>query len=232
MVEISWEWVAGFFEGEGCIFWQEGKKGTKQSTCGRATIGQKEKAPLQAIYAFLIEQGFSTPAFYLRPAWKGSDRSIDIWMLTIQRREDVIRFLKSIEPFLFQKKEKAGFVINRLSALIVERNDNLSKALEVRKTGASWRDVSRKTGIGRVALNNYARAAGIELKKEKRFNDENDWRQDRVDRGLCEKCGKSRGENGTLRKCRACANKYNEWRNEYRRVHGRKDRHRARQKLW
>src|SRR3989304_6390808 len=97
MMKVSWQWIAGFFEGEGHIYWQEGKKGTRQGTGGRCIIGQKCKEPLQAVYDFLIDQGFHVPAFYLRPKSKVVERSIEIWILTVQWRDDVINFLSNIE---------------------------------------------------------------------------------------------------------------------------------------
>jgi len=224
MMKVSWQWIAGFFEGEGHIYWQEGKKGTRQGTGSRCIIGQKCKEPLQAVYDFLIDQGFHVPAFYLRPKSKAVERSIEIWILTVQWRDDVINFLSNIESMLFQKREKALFVLNKLTTLRNERDRVLSKALALRQKGISWREVARQSGIGQRALINYAHSAGVELPIHIGFGDEMDWRNDRVTRGLCEVCGKSRGENGTKRKCRICANHYNVWRNAYRKEHGRRDR--------
>lgn len=221
MTTISWEWIAGFFEGEGCLYWREGEKGTRQGTSGRCVIGQKCKEPLQAVYDFLIERGYHPPAFYLRPASVVVMRSIEIWIISVQWRDDVIDFLSNIEPFLFQKREKALYILERLTNLRDTRNTALSKAMELRKSGISWREVARQSGIGRTALANYARSASIALPVHKGFGDEMDWRDDRIARGLCEKCGKPRGENGTARKCRKCADVYNTWRNAYRKAHGR-----------
>ncbi len=221
MNQISWEWIAGFFEGEGHIYWQEGRKGTRQGTCGRCIIGQKRKEPLRAIYDFLIGQGFHVPALYLRPASKSSERSTEIWILGVQWRDDVINFLSNIGPMLFQKREKALFVLDRLTALRDQRDSDMSHAVSLRKEGISWREVARRAGIGRVALTNYARSSGIDLSSHVGLGDDIDWRGDRIARGLCEACGNPRGENGTKRKCRACANHYNAWRNAHRKEHGR-----------
>jgi len=214
MEKMTWTWIAGFFEGEGTVFWQEGKKGTKQGLHGRATIGQKDKMALQEIYKFLISEGFSKPSFYLRPPIKfptGLGLTCEIWILTINKRDDVIRFYAEITPYLFQKYDKAKYVLDRLVKARNERDEILKESIRLKDGGMTWANISRELGIGRVAILNYARSAGTDL--HAKYHDEGiDFRQDRVNRGLCETCGKERGESGTKRKCRNCADSYNVYR--------------------
>lgn len=226
MAKISWEWIAGFFEGEGNVFWQEGKKGTKQGLHGRAVIGQVVKAPLEAIYDFLMESGFDKPGFYLRPSLN-INKWQPCWILTISKRDDVIKFFSEISPYLFDKKEKAEYVIMRLIEQRNERDAILKAAFDLKNQGLSWREISRRLGVGRVAIQSYARSAGIALDPGHHFEDEMDWRDDRIRRGLCEKCGKPLGENATKRRCRVCADNFNKWRNEHRKLYGRKDKKRT-----
>lgn len=224
MTNIGWEWIAGFFEGEGNIFWQEGKRGTKSGMGGRCTIGQKVKAPLQAVYEFLIKIGFDNPAFYLRPPAKGQRYPTELWILTVQKRKDVISFLENTIPFLFQKKEKAQFVLGRLRDAIHQRDKVLNKAMSLKEEGKTWLEIARALHVNSVTIRNYARSKGINLDRSRGFDNDMDWRDDRIARGLCESCGKPRGIGGTIRKCRKCADRYNKWRNKYRRDNGRKDR--------
>lgn len=211
VMTMTWEWIGGFFEGEGCISWYEGENGTKHGLGGRITIGQKDKRPLQAIYDFLLDQGFPPPGFYLRPYPKKSkyNRS-PLWIIAIQKREDVIRFLTEIEPFLFEKREKAQYVISRLTNLIEEREAILARATELRKSGLTWREISLETGVGRTALMNYFKAEGIDLKYGKR-DTKIPWKKWRAEKGLCCNCGEPRGQGGTKYKCRKCADRYNEY---------------------
>lgn len=223
-MKMTWHWIAGFVEGEGHIYWQEGRRGTKQGMRGSIIIGQKDPSPLAAIREFLLTNGFGEPAFYLRPAAKSS-RSSPCWILTVQRRSDVIRMLKAIAPLLIQKKEKANFVLARLRKAVREREVVLSKALKMVAAGKSTHQISKALKMGRGTLSNYARSKGILLTRHKRrFENSYEYRLDLVSRGLCSECGKSRGINGTSYKCRKCADKYNSWRNEHRRLYGRKDR--------
>lgn len=160
---IGWEWIAGFFEGEGHIFWQEGRKGTKQATGGRLIIGQKDPRPLQAIHDFLMAEGFSKPQFYLRPA-ANNPRSTPCWMLTVCVRRDVTRMIDAMLPWLFQKTEKAIVVRDRLRALVIERDETLRAAAALRAGGATWKQVSERLGVGRVALSNYMRSQAAEVR--------------------------------------------------------------------
>jgi hypothetical protein len=205
MSNMSWDWIAGFFEGEGCISWYDSKTTTKQGIYGRVFIGQKEVEPLQAIYDFLKVEGFSHVSLSIRRQAKSTNslgRLCEIWVLAIQQRDEVVRFLEKIVNFLFQKKEKAEFVITSLKSLRDERDRILEEAVKLKNSGLPEREVARKLGIGRRSLINYARSKGIELKDIRK---EKSWRQDRVDRGLCSECGNPRGEDGTKRYCRACA---------------------------
>ena len=126
--EMSWEWIAGFTEGEGHIYWQKGKKGTKHGTCGRVIIGQKCKAPLRAIADFLLENGIENPRLYLRPASPRVERSCDIWILEIGKRADVIHFLECTIDLLFQKKEKGMFVLESLKHPDLKRGKRIACA--------------------------------------------------------------------------------------------------------
>jgi hypothetical protein len=206
MAAIGWEWLAGFFEGEGCIAWYEGDG--KRGRGARLMIGQVDKRPLQAIYDFLLQEGITSIQFYLRPA-SASYRSTPCWMLSVTKRDDVLRYLDGIRPWLFQKAEKADMVKERLLQGIAERDDTLAKALTLKTEGQSWREISNILHIGRTALTNYATSKGIDLSRQPGFENEVEWRKDRIARGLCSKCGKPRGELATKWMCRPCADRFN-----------------------
>jgi len=128
---IGWEWIAGFFEG-----------------------------PLQAISDFLVAQGFKPPQLYLRPA-SMSPRSRPCWMLAVCVRRDVIRMLDAILPWLFEKAEKARFVLARLRVAIEERDSVLMRAAALRASGSTWAEIAKKLGVGRTALSNFLRSAEV-----------------------------------------------------------------------
>lgn len=210
---MTWEWIAGFFEGEGHVYWQERAK--RHGIGGRAIMGQVCKEPLQAIHDFLTNQGFETPAFYLRPVSKSArPNTKPCWILTIQKRSDVIRFFEAIAPLLFDKRAKAEYVIARLKAADVERERVVDEAVSLRLQGLSWREIARRTGIARTGLIAHLNSRGIDWKRQPGLSDA-DWRNDRIAHGLCESCGHPRGADGLKRKCRTCADKYNTWRSQW-----------------
>lgn len=203
-MQMNWFWLAGFFEGEGHIGYVEGKKGTKQGTGGRIVIGQKDKRALIAIKEFLEIEGFTHILFYQRPA-KLPRNPNSIWILSICERENVLRYLRQITPFLFEKKDKAIEVRKKLVKLNRDREETLKKALDMRiHRRKGWREICRELHIAPRTLYNYARSQGIELKNKYRA-DRISWRQDRIKQGLCGSCGKPRGDNGTKQGCRKCA---------------------------
>ncbi len=209
---MTWDWIAGFFEGEGNISWYQGVRGTKQGTSGRIVIGQKDKRPLVAIKSFLEEKGFKHCLLYVRPSRPPKNR---LWILAINQRDEVIKFLDHIMPMLFEKQEKALEISTRLLSLIWAREGTLAEALKLRKEKKTWREISRLMHISYQTLANYARSKGIELKIEP--FDGLTWRQDRIKRGLCASCGKMRGDKGTKRMCRSCQDKSNRRTKEWKR---------------
>ncbi len=200
-MHMTWEWIAGFFEGEGHIQWVEGKKGTKQGTSGRIVIGQKDPRPLKAITVFLEQQGFSRVLLYLRKAGP-------LWILAINERKEVVQFLQQIGPRLFEKQAKATYVLKRLTKLMKERDDVLSKALALKQAGKTWEEIRILAHINYRTLNNYARSKGVELRIPPFSNKQ--WRDERMRRGLCASCGKPRCKKGTKRMCASCQTRNNE----------------------
>jgi hypothetical protein len=205
-IPMNWDWIAGFFEGEGCIYWREGTKGTKSGTSGGVIIGQRVKDPLTAIYAFLIEEGIHNPILYLRPQGK-NPRSRPIWILRLNIREDVVFFLEHVRHALFDKQPKADFVIGELTRLNKEREEVISKAMALRTAGASWPAIKAETGCGRVAITNHMRAAGLDWHKLPGWDSQYSWRLERMTRGLCGCCGSVRGESVSQLYCDTCQEK-------------------------
>jgi hypothetical protein len=142
-MQMTWEWIAGFFEGEGHIQWRPPKTNSRQGRGCSLIIGQKDRRPLQMIYDFLKAKDFVNPILYLRPANPAKKRPNPIWILMINRREDTTRFLNAIEPLLIQKKVKALTVMRRLKDS--ERNTvkvDIEKAIQLHSTGLSWRKIA------------------------------------------------------------------------------------------
>lgn len=220
-IEMSWAWIGGFFEGEGSIHWYPSKTKTKQGINGRIFIGQKIKDPLQQIYDFLKNEGFERAGLYLRKQAKKGANSLaepcEIWVVAIQQRDEVVKFLEKVTPYLIQKREQALFVMGELKRLRSERDDILARALEMRNQGKTWAEVSKTLKIKPVSISNYARSKGIYVRQKEKGSEpftQKKWRDQRVASGLCRNCGKPRDGKSSY-KCTHCIEKYNEYKREW-----------------
>ncbi len=168
MAFMSWQWIAGFFEGEGYVGWQKSKKDGSVSGQGpRILIGQVKKEPLEAIREFLLEEGFLNPILYLRTATKGTPyKRKDIWVLSLNRRDDAKRFLATLLPYVFQKREAAEMVIRNIDAMEEAAAINVKQALELRATGLAWCEVARAMGVRYTRMRNTLVAHGIKVGRE------------------------------------------------------------------
>ena len=202
---MTWDWIAGFFEGEGHIAWREGKKGTSHGTSGRVLIGQVCKEPLSAIKEFLQQHNYKNPILYLRPAQ--NSRCSPCWIFAVNVREDVIDFLEHIRDNLFDKQVKADFVIRQLKKLNEERNNAIATSIALRQQGLTWVEIRRQTGLARTAIVNHMRAAQLSYTKSAQWDSQYDWRKDRIASGLCGCCGKPRGESLSRWNCLVCLEK-------------------------
>lgn len=162
---MNWHWIAGFFEGEGYVGWTQPKgKNTRAGRGGRIAIGQKDKRPLEAVHEFLLADGFVNPRLFLRAAptkQSGLGKPCAIWMLELCRRDDVRRFLVSIRPLVFQKRDAVDRVLARVDALIAESAIDLARAQELRSLGLSWPRVAKEMHVKYIRLRNTLDAAGI-----------------------------------------------------------------------
>ena len=104
MLPMNWPYVAGFFDGEGCLHGIEiGGKGKSRF---RITISQTQKEVLDEIAEFL--QGQFVDAYVLRHKpkqpkahWK------PCWNVWITKQQSVANFIAGVFPYLRVKKQRA-----------------------------------------------------------------------------------------------------------------------------
>jgi len=98
---MNWDYIAGFTDGEGSIgFVRGGRDG--MYTPPRVTWGQKDRATLEAIKEFLVDHGFH-PHFYYVPPNAAKRRPNGIYMMNLQRRDEIQRFCEEIQPRVLLK---------------------------------------------------------------------------------------------------------------------------------
>ncbi|OGM91265.1 hypothetical protein A2755_02605 [Candidatus Wolfebacteria bacterium RIFCSPHIGHO2_01_FULL_48_22] len=136
---MSWNYVAGFFDGEGSIC--HNGKGF------RIYIAQTNEDVLKDITDFC---GFGKVAKVTKRKkhWK------DSWIYYIARQEDVYSFIKGVNKFLVVKKGIAQKTIKALDEYFAKKENRkkvlerkISIAEEMRLKGASYRKIGKKVGL-------------------------------------------------------------------------------------
>ena len=118
---MTWEYLAGFFDGEGSIVLRE-----KIGDGIHLSIAQKVPGEaIKEIYYFLKEKGFS-PSFYFY-----NNGKIDCIQVVTRRTRENIILLKKLTPLLIEKKKKAEKAIKILEEYLntKKRMRPLSKKL-------------------------------------------------------------------------------------------------------
>lgn len=163
---MTWEYIAGFTDGEGYIGWSEGSPDGNAGRGGKVIIGQKVKEPLERIQDFLRKNGCIKAKIYLRPAREKSENAranaIECWILALQNCHDVRIFLNGVMPHLIVKKGKALFVLDRLKT----RTKNFDPVDPIRLTelvNAGYRGhaISAILGITKSKIYLHAKRLGL-----------------------------------------------------------------------
>jgi hypothetical protein len=136
---MTWEYIAGFFDGEGSI--------SHNGNGYRITIPQTNQEVLNDIMRF-SGVGFVVKITKRRAHWK------DSWVYYISRQKDVYFFIKHIAEFLKVKKNAAETVMSILEGYLAdkERHDiHLDKmkdiAARMRGNGCTYREIGKKIGL-------------------------------------------------------------------------------------
>jgi len=136
---MNWDYIAGFFDGEGSI--------TNTRDRYRVTISQTNLQALEAIQKF-AKVGFVIIVTKRQSHWKQS------WVYYIAKQEDMLRFLKAIAPKLVVKKELVYHAIPVLEKKVQEQKLRkkklcwrIKKCKELRRNGFTYRAISKVVGI-------------------------------------------------------------------------------------
>jgi hypothetical protein len=107
MTEITWEWLAGFFDGEGSISVTLGKH---YGICARISVtqsGDRGHDVIEGIAAFLLLQGIFPSKIGVRSPENNPLSKLPQYTLAISSRESVDLFLYKIFPYLKLKNLEA-----------------------------------------------------------------------------------------------------------------------------
>ena len=153
---MTWEYIAGFFDGEGTI--------TYNGKGYRINIPQTNKTVLDNIRSF-INIGGVCKVTKRQPHWKES------WVYFIAKQDDIYKFVKGVLPYLIVKRSKVKKYIPELLLILrmqqkrrKAHNDKFKKALNFRRHGLSYRKIGLKMKmdhgyIRRLILSNGGRSS-------------------------------------------------------------------------
>jgi len=95
-MKINWAYIAGFFDGEGCIYHQYDEN--RRMFRSKVQLTQREPLVLEEISKFLTAKGIAHVV---------KDYGIQ-FRLEIYRQYDIGKFLKGVEPYVIVKLKKTN----------------------------------------------------------------------------------------------------------------------------
>ncbi|MEK7122846.1 MAG: LAGLIDADG family homing endonuclease [Patescibacteria group bacterium] len=136
---MTWEYIAGFFDGEGSI--------TYNGKGYRISIAQTNKEVFDTIMAS-ISCGMIFEVKKRQEHWKQS------WVYYIAKQEDVLQFLEKCYPHLIVKKPLARKTIKELCVSIKAakarralRAERIKRATILRNNGFTYRAIGKRLHI-------------------------------------------------------------------------------------
>ena len=152
---MTWEYISGFFDGEGhvsCLL--RNKKSTKYQIGMAQTKSQA--AVLFVIKDFLEEHGVRVHV-HLDNSHNKLSRNTTV-RLRLSDAKSVATFIRGVLPFIIVKKGKALVALLESEA-VIERSENrkarLAQAVLMRENGSSYNQVFKETRIKHYQLQNY-----------------------------------------------------------------------------
>ncbi len=177
---MDYSYIAGFFDGEGCITMAMGS--SRHCTNPQVKITQADdigRKVLQEIQTFIHEKDGIKSSLRLAAPPKDGDsyralRKKPIWIFNIHSRESVSRFVKRVFPYLIVKKTKSQDVVRFLTLfpampqkqrnmLARERgwkakltNDQTNEIAKRKLNGERTNALAREFGINRHTVSKIA----------------------------------------------------------------------------
>jgi len=137
---MNWNYIAGFFDGEGTINPCENNR-------YKVGITQANKKVLEEIQLF-------TKIGHIHSIKKRKSHWKNAWIYYISKQEDVYKFLNTISPRLIVKRKEILKIIPKLkekTAQIKEQKLKVIKrkqlAEKLREKGLSFREIGKRLGI-------------------------------------------------------------------------------------
>jgi hypothetical protein len=112
---MSWQYIAGYLDGEGSILTKINNHGSKNWGC-RVVLVNTNLESLEAIHRFLLENGINGK-INEKPTQNSNDGCVRkrCWHWRVNKKCEVLYLLTQILPFLIIKREKAILAIEYMN---------------------------------------------------------------------------------------------------------------------
>lgn len=131
-------WLAGFFDGEGCVYLHK-----KQTHSVEINISNTQAGVITAIHE-RVRVGQVVCTTYNRAEWKSK------YSWRIRNYDDVGTFLRRVTPFLVIKREQALAALARIDAAQVEKEKLIARnrsIIDMAAAGVSGVEIARRFGV-------------------------------------------------------------------------------------
>lgn len=147
MTSMNWAYVAGFFDGEGCV----GKYAHFHVSMNQA---EPHDLVIYAIQDFLTTQGVESR---VDVSHSGRRNHNAVHVLSLNKQSEVKKFLEGVLPFLIVKREKAEEVLAEVSGRLALRSQphwrsslHQVPVREVRRLWRLWQRGTTQEEIGHM----------------------------------------------------------------------------------
>lgn len=147
---MTWEYIAGFFDGEGWI----AKSPKPEGHLAKYTIGIGQSTK-QADVLYVISEFLKSERINCRIYKECPEFVTHMTRLLISDSRSISNFLRSVLPFLLVKHEKAAAALadsDRCVARLEDRISRNAKAVQMRLSGASVWEITKATNVRKGAL--------------------------------------------------------------------------------
>ena len=171
MRKITWEYLAGFFDGEGTIYFNPKLKKGVHTFVG-VYQAEHQASVLYLIRKFLKENNIESKIYIRKEKRKGQNyRGVS---LEIGHKIEVLNFLKKIEPYLIVKRNKCAKIIKEIEEYLKNGGKHCLTTFEKAEIKKLWdsgetaKNISRKLGLNYNTIMSliYTKPSRVEFSKE------------------------------------------------------------------
>lgn len=143
MNQITWQYIAGFFDGEGSITIYSPREKQNYIMISMAQSEGQNKV-LYLIQEFLLQKGIAANIYISKPKTQYGRQKL--FALCIRKKRESVIFLEGILPYLIVKKDKATESLK--IAKIPSKTEHLTfgekvKILKLKKQGLGCRKIGK-----------------------------------------------------------------------------------------